>query len=84
MIVACCAECPAGREDVTPQPCNARHPDGRLRAEALMLAVASYGCCRSCGSTAVKLTSLNEGWLGPEATQPWERDIRRAISGFRS
>lgn len=57
---AVCRNCGEFRIDVPSQWCNARHPDGRLRVEALMLAVAAYGRCDFCGEAQVDLLTLRE------------------------
>ena len=57
---AYCEDCGLARRDVAGQTCNVRHPDGRLQAEALMLAVASYGRCHRCESTDIAFFSPGE------------------------
>jgi hypothetical protein len=53
--------CGEYRNDVPGQWCNARHPDGRLQAEAIMLAVATYGRCEFCGETKIDILTMREG-----------------------
>lgn len=77
-VTAQCASCGLPRFDVEPQSCNARHPDGRLRAEALMLAVATYGSCRHCSSKVVTLTTTLERPSDLDAAWLLSYDSRRA------
>lgn len=60
VISAHCRACGHFRFDIPDQRVNARHPDGRLRAEAIMLAVAWYQSCHHCGATGIDLMTIRE------------------------
>lgn len=81
-LTALCENCGRPRPDVHHQVCNVRHPDGRLKAEALMLAVATYGSCQDCGASAVRLvTHADEpAWFEIFKLGVDEREFRLAFS----